>query len=148
MIETTLQEKLKELMGARDYVAEAQGAFKESIETWEAREGRQLKEAVDTAKKIASALDTEIRELALAEYRESGEKKPTPGVEIKMDKVVNYSPDLAMEWAQEHKLALIPESLDKKKYQALVLSGDAPGMITEEPVAQIAQNLPKALKGD
>lgn len=77
-----------------------------------------------------------LRDVAVANYAATGVRKPAPGVEVKLFKVLSYNKDAALEWARKHDLAL---QLDVKKFEAI-----APEELVtriEEPRAQLAKNL-------
>ena len=150
MIETglTLQEKLEELMVARDENTLAGTQYKEAFDAWLMEIGEARDHDRQLTKERVTELEAEVKELALAEYEVTKNKHLCPGVEIKINRLAGYSPDEALEWARIHQMALIPESLDEKDYAKLVLDGRAPGTITEAPQAQIARDLARALKGD
>ena len=145
---TTLQEKLEELMVARDQATETSLALKDAKDHWWANTGYHLQEIADSAKNVVAEAEAEIKEMALAVYHETQNKNPTPGVAIRMNRLAVYDDEDAFAWALEHQLALVPESLNEKEYKNLVLNKHAPGEVKEEPVAQIARDLAKALKED
>ena len=142
----TLREQVEALAIARDEAVLAESRVTEAYNAWFMEMGEGLNKAKLQAKERVTALEAEIRAAALAEYEVTKEKRPCPGVEIKMNKAVGFSPEKAIEWAKLHRMALVPESLNEKEYHNLVLNGHAPGVVTEAPVATIARNLAAALK--
>ena len=76
-------------------------------------------ELFSEVEKLAGQLnqtETEIKELALNEYSETGEKKLKFGVGIRILKQLQYGEDEAFTWAKEHSMAL---SLDKRAFDKI-----------------------------
>lgn len=107
---------------------------------------RDLIEKVKELRIAELTADSVVRTLALEEYGRTKEKKPTFGVEIKSKTVYTYAPELAFAWAQEKKLALVPEQLDVKAFEKIITVTALPFVtMTQEPVVQLATDLGKAL---
>lgn len=68
--------------------------------------------------------EKQVRDAALAYYGAYGEKKPAPGVEIKIYKgaVVLTNPVAALEWAKRHMPVAVKEVVDEKALLAYVTS--------------------------
>ena len=66
-----------------------------------------------------------------------------PGVTIRDTKVYGWSPEEAMAWALEHKVAL---KLDEAAYKKLVAANMAPGTVTNDFTVAIATNLEPFIK--
>ena len=93
---------------------------------------------------IVGQAEDEVRHLALAAF-DGENRRPAPGVEIKMFTTVEYAEVNAFVWALDHKLYL---SLNKTAFERFAKS--APSMVpfvavAEEPRAQIATDLDAAL---
>ena len=89
--------------------------------------------------------EASLRADALVEYNRTGNRKPAPGVEVKLFEVLTYDAMKAFAWAKEHQVAL---SLDKKLFESLAKSdGNRPDFVAvnQEPRSQIATDLDKAL---
>lgn len=101
--------------------------------------------------KLASAdaetCENELRALALAAYTsDPTNKKPAPGVSVAMEKVISYDPLVALVWAQNTKLALLPERLDEKAFLAIARATDLPFVtLSERPSIKLATDLNAAL---
>lgn len=92
------------------------------------------------------AAESQLRALAKEEYERTGEKKPTPGVEIKIGTSYEYKPEDALAWARQTKMALVPESLDVKAFAKIAAATPLPFVtVVETPKAQIATDLDKVL---
>lgn len=144
----SLSELLKVLALKREVAERTKAKYKELYGAWYAEIGRELDEAQKAGGEAVAELEAAVRVAALAEYRQTQNKHPQPGVEIKMNTVVGYDPAKALDWAKEHRIALVPESLNAKEYKELVKGGHAPGTVQEEPVAAIARDLWKAMEGE
>lgn len=143
---TTLIEAVRELHAARAAAAVTKAAVDDSRKAWEAANAPLLatKKLQDEA---VAAAETTVRALADAAYKANpADRKPAPGVEIKMFKTILYNAERALEWAKKAGMCLIPEQLDEKAFgkvaQATKLDFVSYG---EEPKVQIATDLEKAL---
>lgn len=87
-------------------------------------------------------IERKIRHLAVELYLACGEKKPHPGVAVKVRRVPRYNPEEAAAWCREH----LPEMLvlDEKRFGKYVLAANGlvalpPGVeIMEEPFAVLS----------
>jgi len=88
--------------------------------------------------------EAELRALAEAHYDATGEKRPAPGVEIKIVTRVEISdPVAALTYAKKIDLCLL---LDEKTYKLLARSQDVPGTTRADvPQASVSRNLDAAL---
>jgi hypothetical protein len=103
-----------------------------------------LSQSRERAQTEASEADAALRAAALTAFRETGELKPMPGVEIKMmPRPLEYEPDEAYSWALSHRLAL---KLDVAAFEKFAKAG-APydfRFVTireKEPTPHIARDL-------
>ncbi len=71
---------------------------------------------IDTVAEQIGIIEDEIKELALMEYKETGEKKLKFGVGIRILKKLEYEEAEALTWAKEHSMAL---SLDKRYFDKI-----------------------------
>lgn len=94
------------------------------------------KHAVDAAEASAKAL-------GLAHFQMTGEKKPTPGLEVKEKSEGVITDAVAgLEWARKTGMALIPESLDAKGVIKIAKVTPLPFVtFTTEPQVQLASDL-------
>src|SRR3990172_1982218 len=120
-----------ELVKLRSALA-AQQAFFEA-------ENAELLRSIAEATVAMSGHETVLRELTLAAYRETGDKKPWPGVAIRLNRALYYEAETALAWAKEHGLAL---ALDVAAFKAIAKVQPLEFVrIEPEPVATIAQDL-------
>lgn len=79
------------------------------------------------------------------------EKKPAPGVGIRVNRSARYDAVAALAWAREKKLFLVPEQLDTKALDKMLLGLAADAAIgldftiDETPAATLASDLAAAL---
>ncbi len=134
-------EKLKTLHGWR----KAFGTAKEKMRLKQEEFAVQNKDLLAIIKGIENEmanLETGIRQEAIKTFQETGNKAPFPGVGIREKAIMQYPPDLALEWALEHKLAL---ALDVRAFEAAMKAtkGKQPPFVSFRIEAQgtIAQDL-------
>jgi len=138
--------RLHDLRIAATSVREAFLAKQRAFEIEHAAEIADMK----AAQKEADEADTALRMLALAYFADTGERKPTPGVEVKITEAVEYDGDAALAWAKAKGVA-VKVSLDAKAFAAIAPTLDADTQkqigykVTEQPKAYIATDLAKAL---
>jgi len=98
------------------------------------------------AKAAAEEAEDQLRTLAVAHYQLTQEKKPVPGVEIKLVTEIDITdPKAALAYAKSIGLCI---QLDDKGYKALAKTNDVPGAtVTEVPKASIARDLGTVLFG-
>ena len=97
-----------------------------------------LSELTEATGRVVDA-EVKLRELTLQAYAVTGNKAPAVGVSVKIFQVLNYDPTEAKKWATAHGIAL---KLDVTTFEKLAkVEEPAFVNITEEPRAQIAQNL-------
>ena len=98
----------------------------------------------DAAKAAVEQAEAQLRELAEAHYKTTGEKKPVPGVEIKLvTEVAIVDPKAALDYAKHTGLCV---KLDEASYKNLAKTNDVPGTtVTEVPKASIARDLAAAI---
>lgn len=91
-------------------------------------------------------LEAQVKAHALNVYLLTGDKRPYPGVEVKLFATLDYKLEDALPWAQTHQMAL---ELNKRVFEAIASgpAGQSMAFVTrgEEPRAQIARDLSKAL---
>jgi len=137
---TELAEQIRLVRELRAGLAEEKKCLDETYKVWES-ENRHTIEAVECIKKDLAEEEARLRELTLAAYQETGNKKPAPGVGIRMVKNAEYNATEALTWAKKHDACL---ALDEKAYKTALIAGifaDAPGKVTEEAQATISKTL-------
>ncbi len=106
--------------------------------------------SVERAKQAMGEAEESLRAAGLKEYEATKNLHPFPGVNIQAPEKPLYDSRLAFKWAQEHNQALIPASLDKKEFEALVrVMKVKPNFVTmkEEAKATLVSDMAKALEG-
>jgi len=89
--------------------------------------------------------ETLAKQAALETYDETQDKRPLPGVEIKVFHKVYYNPKDALAWCRANAPNLLV--LDAKRFEKGIIDGtllDVPGAVAEialEPRAQLASDL-------
>lgn len=106
------------------------------------RENAQLIQFVrETAAEVAAA-ETALKAVALQVHGNTGERKPAPGVEIKMFKEYAIDEVAGLLWATEKQLCLIPARLDIAAIKKLATVQPLPFVLIDEvPKATIATDL-------
>ncbi|HKV74622.1 MAG TPA: hypothetical protein VJN95_08885 [Gemmatimonadales bacterium] len=120
------------------------GRAREDFETANADLLREAKLARD----VAERAEENCRVLALAAYQRNGERRPAPGVEIKLYREPHFEEATALNWARQAGVAVLPERLDTKAFLKIAQSsGNALPFVTwtDQPEAQLAKDLDKAL---
>lgn len=142
---TPLLEAVRNLAQARSREYAAKAALAEKRAAFDA-ENAALIAAEKEAKAAVTAAETTVRALAETDFNERHDKKPVPGVEIKLFKTLRYPADKALEWAKRTQMCLIPEQLDTEAFEKVA------GATTldfveygQDPRVQIAKDLEKAL---
>lgn len=103
---------------------------------------------IEGLKREMEATEGTVRALTLVNYETTGNKKPCPGVEVKVGTVYEYDKAAAWEWAQKSNLCIIPAQLDDAAFQKIAKATPLPFVTTrDEPKAQIAKDLLAALDG-
>ena len=138
-------DKLFTLRACRVRVADLTTEKDASYEAWQ-RENQGLLDALARGRAVVADLEMEIRSAGVAAYQTTGEKRPFPGVEVKLFDMLDYKEDDALLWAQTHQVAL---ALDRRVFEAIAKGPAGGGMpfVTrrEEPRATLARDLWAAL---
>lgn len=140
-----LKEQVQRVARARLALQNAQQSLAEVRNAFDA-DNRILIDAVKGNAAEVDAAEDALRALTLANFERTGEKKPVAGVEVKERNTLSYSPDEAMSWARETKMALKPESLDVKAFEKIAKATDLPFVaVIVEPQVNIASDLTKTI---
>ena len=138
--ERQLREQINAVVEARKKVQEATEQKTSAYQKW-VEANQPLIDHESNAKSACQEAETELREMTLQEYVETGNKSPLPGIGIRIMTRLNYESQKAMEWAMEHKLAL---KLDSSAFEKIAKTSNLPFVsITDEPTATIATELAK-----
>jgi len=102
---------------------------------------------IENVKEQASAVDSAevaLRAVALERYDITKDKKPAPGVEIKMFKEYTIDEEAGLAWAKEKQLCLIPAKLDVAAIKKLATVQPLPFVLVDEvPKVTLAVDLSK-----
>lgn len=79
-------------------------------------------ENIKYLKKNIREFDQWIRETAISLYRETGEKKLHPAVQIKTYTGILYDEDKAIEWAEKNAPIMLKTVLDSKQFESYMKS--------------------------
>ena len=110
---------------------------------WE-KENAGLIESIAALRENVAEQEDQLRGLALANYEETGNKHPSPGVDIRVLTTVEYGDMDALLWAMEHKIALF---LDRVVFERIAKTNSLPFVVLREsPQATIETDLTKALE--
>ena len=112
---SALQEQIKQVARARQEAQRLTDEKMEKLKAWE-DENQVFLDAVKVASEYRNEQENLLRELTLAVYAETGNKKPCQGVGIRELIKLAYDPLKALAWATEHKIAL---ALDKRAFEGI-----------------------------
>ncbi len=128
---------------AREEYMRLRTQYTDSHDAW-VETTKELHTLVKDAEGIQGTAEATLKDIALAAYLESQDKRPGPGVEIKVGTKLTYEPEEAFAWAKEHGLALM---LNVRSFEALAKANPIPCVTSEpEPKTTISTDLRKALK--
>jgi hypothetical protein len=146
-----INEKVRQLSNIRVQLASLQETLDKKKAEFEDTNSQLITTISDCKTFIVDTTDS-IRKAAVAEFEASDKsnKKMYPGVTIQATKVFNYDPEKAMAWARDHKLCIIPESLDVKAFEAQCKSKNPPECVTIDDAYKtvIDTDLSKVLGGE
>ena len=133
-----LEKQIKVVAEVREVARVAKSVVSEARLDWESQNEEILNAVVDTNEKMWDA-ETELRELTLQAYAETGSKSPVPGVGIREVIKLEYDLKVAFDWAKSHKMAL---KLDTSAFEKIVKATPVDFVkITTEPQATISGDL-------
>ncbi len=114
-----------------------------ALEAWRAEHADELALEAAFAASVRAEEDA-LRELGLEAFRALGDKHPGPGTDIREEKVLEYDPRAALEFARKHDVCL---TLDVKAFEGLAIKGGALGVakIHTVPKCTIAKDLGRVL---
>ena len=110
-----MKEKILKLKELREEMEKLNARKKAATEKYLADNNELFSEVEKLAGQL-NQTETEIREMALNEYCETGEKKLKFGVGIRILKQLLYEEAEAFAWAKEHSMAL---NLDKRAFDKI-----------------------------
>lgn len=114
----TLIDAARRLVEARAKMAGTVAILKARADAFAAENAALFDDKKRIEGEIAAA-EADVKSLARAHYDATKDKAPMKGVTIKEFDVLVYDPAQAFAWAQEKKMALVPESLDAKAFEKI-----------------------------
>ena len=147
----TLEDDIQKLADLRDEFFKLDTQLEMSRKSW-LEENAELilkRSAIDDQIKTEEEF---IRRDAVTEFAATGNKKPAPGLQIKIVEKLTYPEEDAVKWAIENNapgVLKIAKAKFDKAMKGETAKGTAPAFltVTKEPQAQIATDLRKALDG-
>jgi hypothetical protein len=140
-----LTERIEVLAKERAVLATLQQTRDEVVAEIDASElGQRLRATEDSiteSNRRLRQIEEQVRILALAKYSETGDKKPAPGIGIRVMKKMVYDEGAAIEWCKDHGGMFVVEALDKKPFERVAVDIGAPVTVEERPIATIAKEL-------
>lgn len=141
---TGLREQIERVALMRNEAAEAKHRVAEARAIWEEANANLLAEEKGSRDDLEKE-EAALRAMALAEFRETGEKKPGPGLSVSIGTRLHYEPAEALAWAKRMEIAL---ALDTKAFEAVAKTTPLPFVTVEdEPKVSVARDLGAALGG-
>jgi hypothetical protein len=130
----------------RQMHSEMQAGIDERRADWE-KENEKLLTSAAACKTTLAEEEAELRDLTLQAYHETGEKKPAPGVGIRITKSLSYDETAAKAWALKENPGFLV--LDRPGFEAyakvlLKMKRSIPGILLQEeerPQATISKEL-------
>ncbi len=102
-----------------------------------------VRKLISTTKTVLTDLENELRTAALYYFQEHEDKKPHPGVTVKMFGTLRYNTDAMLDWAIEHRHSQVLK-LNASAFKKLANAIDVPGVVkAKEPRVTIARDLSK-----
>lgn len=121
-------EDLLTIQARRVYAARVMvGGLEQELERAEqefAEENADLIARLNAARAAVDAEEDAARELTVTRFVETGEKKPAPGLGIRLVKAVEYDPAQALTWAKSTGLAI---QLDRRAFEKMAVAAVTPG---------------------
>jgi hypothetical protein len=138
-----LTARVIDLKFLRDRSEFSHGLLKEAYEAFQKDNARLIEDAKVHAAAVTSA-ETALKAVAAEEYATTKERKPAPGIEIKLFKEYAIDEAAGLAWATEKQLCLIPAKLDVAAIKKLATVQPLPFVkIAEVPKVTIATDLSK-----
>lgn len=140
----TLRTAVQQVAALRRELANTSALLKERFQVFE-RDNAELIAQKEAQTKMVADAEALLRGVAVQRYRATQDKHPAPGVDVKISQVATYDREKALTWAKATGVGL---KLDDETIDALVRKspGTVPGAtLTDEPKAQLARDLEKAL---
>jgi len=117
-----LHQQIRVVALAREEAVKAKETKQVAFLAWQEEHAELLNSAEETAT-IAMEAEAKLRELTIQIFKETGNKSPALGVGIRELTKLEYDPEVALEWALEHKIAL---SLDRRLFETFAKTTPLP----------------------
>lgn len=145
MNSSPLIDRVRDLSAKRSDALRVAAELKVRREAFD-RENEALIRLAKEAAFIAHESETALRAVVLELYEKNGDRRPAPGVEVKLFKDYTINEEQGLEWAKQKDICLIPARLDVDAIKKLASVTPLPFVLVEElPKVQIATDLEKAL---
>lgn len=136
-----LAEQVRRVADARAEEQRVREYLDERRAAWEAA-NEDLINGLAERKAEREAAEASAKALGLAHFQMTGEKKPTPGLEVKERTTLTYADADALAWAKQTGIGLVPETFDRKALDKVAKATPLPFVtITAEPQVQLASDL-------
>jgi len=134
----TMKEMVDELKTQRVELEDAKEEYKSEMIKFDEDHKKLIEKKIELQKSM-SDLVINIQTAALKEYKETENKKPYPGIGIRVIPKLEYDEGNAMAWAKKHDLALC---LDKRAFENLAKTQPFDFVkIKDNPKVTISANL-------
>lgn len=144
----TLRAALRSVADARANAFAASEALRLKRERFDT-ENVALVEYVVRLRAEVDEAEREAKALIASHYEATKETRPVAGAEVKLFSTMSYDDAVALAWARETKMALVPESLDRKNFEKIAKATPLPFVTYgQEPRVTIASQLNAALLTD
>lgn len=102
-----------------------------------------LFDSIDNIKDELDSVKEEMSDWAIANFAETGNKKPYGGITVQERKQYSFDNTAAIAWAEENApvIVKVEKKLDKRKYQQFIGDGVAPGKVIIVPNVAISPDL-------
>lgn len=144
-MDMALLERVKELSDLRENQAGLAFTLKGLRDTFDFDYADLIGLVREQAAMVAAA-ETALRAVAIERYDITKNRKPAPGVEIRLFKSYEIDESAGLAWAKEKSICLIPERLDVAAVKKMATVMPLPFVVVDdEPRVMIASDLGLAL---
>ena len=148
---TPIEEKLRTLAVAELLQAQAATrltvAKEAALATPEAQTYQTLLDAQKTLTEAVSMADADVRREMMVYFQVTGDKKPTPGIEVQLRKKIVFDQDVVMDWLAVNAPTLIVHKI-ASGFEKVAVQLGAPVTVEYEPFVKLASNLRGYLPGE
>jgi hypothetical protein len=140
-----LMDRVRALAADRSTLSTLQAEMKAKQEAFE-NETRELRTKINQVKDDVAAGEMIVRTRGIEVYAATQDKKPVPGIEIKLKKAYAVDQAAGLAWAIEKDMCLTPATLNVEAVKKLATVQPLPFVtVTEEPSVQISTDLAKVI---